>query len=192
MIAFEPAAYGPVFAALLKEPRLMPLDPGVPNSVAKPTLEALDLVRAFAPHAIGDPSMADACRAAVWLYHDYIDVSHTISQKIDTATGSYWHGIMHRREPDYSNSKYWFRRVGDHPVFPALCQTASELAANTGDLPEGARLLVTQSEWDPVAFIDLCDAAHSGNPPAVNLCREIQQREWELLFDYSYRQTTSG
>ena len=192
MTTFDPAGYGPIFAALLKEPRLMPLDPGTPDSGVKPALEALDLVRAFAPHDIADPNMAEACRSAVWLYHDYIAVSHTISQQIDTATGSYWHGIMHRREPDYPNSKYWFRRVGDHPILPALHQAASEIAANSSVLPDSARFLVTQSGWDPVAFIDLCEAAHGGRAPAEDLCRTIQQREWELLFDYSYRQATGG
>ena len=191
MTTFDPAAYSPVFKALLTESRLMPLDPGIANSVAKPVLEALDLLGAFAPHDIAAPDMAEACRSAVWLYHDYLDESHTISQKIDTATGSYWHGIMHRREPDYTNSKYWFRRIGDYPIFPALHQAASEIAANSGSLPDNARFLVTQGAWDPVAFIDLCEAAHRDSSSTENLCRRIQQREWELLFDYSYRQAVN-
>ena len=53
--------------------------------------------------------MAACCLAGVWLLHDYLDESHTISQRIDTPSGSFWHGIMHRREGDFSNAKYWFR-----------------------------------------------------------------------------------
>lgn len=187
MTLFDPAAYGPVFGALLKEARLMPLDPGAAHIEVRAALETLDLDRAFAPHRIGDPCMAEACRSAVWLYHDYTDISHTISQKIETATGSYWHGIMHRREPDYTNSKYWFRRVGDHPVFPALRAEAARMAHGV-ELPDSAVFLVDQTVWDPFAFIDLCEAAHRGRIPAETLCRQIQQREWELLFDYSYHQ----
>jgi hypothetical protein len=179
-----------MFAALLKEARLMPLDPGTPNASARPALEALDLEAAFAPRPIADPMMAESCRSALWLYHDYLDVSHTISQKIETATGSYWHGIMHRREPDYANSKHWFRRVGDHPVFPALHQAAAELAAGFDPLPPAAAFLTTQAAWDPFAFIDLCEAAHRGRAAATDLCRRIQQREWELLFDYAYHRAT--
>ena len=77
--------------------------------------------------------MAACCIAGVWLLHDFLDESHTISQGIDTPSGSFWHAIMHRREGDFSNAKYWFRRVGQHPVFDALGQRAAELAAIRGD-----------------------------------------------------------
>lgn len=186
MSAFDPAVYGTVFADLLKNVRLMPLDPGVGNSSAKAALEALDLELAFAPHHISDRTMAEGCRSAVWLYHDYLDTSHTISQQLDTGTGSYWHGIMHRREPDYPNSKYWFRRIGDHAIYPALKEEAAAIASRTDRLPEETAFLTTQSSWDPNTFIDLCEAANLGRVPAEDLCQRIQQREWELLFDYSY------
>src|SRR4051794_12932746 len=39
-----------------------------------------------------------AMLAGLWLYHDWLDSSHTISQALPSATGSFWHAIMHRRE----------------------------------------------------------------------------------------------
>jgi hypothetical protein len=56
-------------------------------------------------------SAAPELQAAIWLYVDDLAKSHTISQGIDGPIGAYWHGIMHRREGDFSNSKYWFRQA---------------------------------------------------------------------------------
>ncbi len=53
--------------------------------------------------------------------------SHKVAQDIESAVSNYWHGILHRMEPDSANAKYWFRRVGSHAVFPQLLQQASEI-----------------------------------------------------------------
>jgi hypothetical protein len=135
----------------------------------KPRLAALDLEQAFAPHLITDRDMAQCCLAGVWLRFDFLDESHRISQSIETPSGSFWHAIMHRREGDFDNAKYWFRRMGRHPVLEQLAPG-----------------------WDPFTFVDRCRSALEGATSDSAACRELQRREWELLFDFCYRGAISS
>jgi hypothetical protein len=167
----HPERYGPVFAELLREERLAPLGPGMPNRSVQSKLAALSIDKAFAHATVRDRQMASACLAGLWLYHDFLDESHTISQDIETTTGSFWHGIMHRREPDASNAGYWFRRVGEHPVFNELASEAQRLG--TG-------------QWNPFDFIDLCEKHRGTDSKQEMLLRQIQHMEWQLLFAYCH------
>ena len=189
MTTFDPTVYAPVIAELLRDPWVPPLDAGQPNPDLGVRLRSMTTEDAFAPHRIRDRDMAEACRAGLWLYHNFLDESHQISQELHSPTGSYWHGLMHRREPDFDNAKYWFRRVGDHPVYDSLHRVAAELAA---DAPAEADFLRRQNAWDPFGFVDLCAAALVGRAPCADLCQQIQKREWELLFDWCYRQAIDG
>jgi hypothetical protein len=170
--SFDPHAYGPVFAPLLAIDRRRPLDAGQPDAAAKPALKKLSVETAF--NRVAEESMAACCLAGIWLLHDFLDESHTISQGIETPSGSFWHAIMHRREGDFSNAKYWFRHVGDHPVFEVIAQRAQ--------LPV----------WDPIAFVDRCQAAVRGKSSERDVCFDLQQIEWEALFDYCYREAVGS
>ena len=118
-------------------------------------------------------------RSAALLWHDHLDASHTISQGIETPEGSWLHGIMHRREPDYGNAKYWFQRVGQHPAFPKLAARATELMSECGDS------FLDEGEWDPAAFIDECEAAEQGDDEAVTaMLRAIQAAEFDVLIEH--------
>jgi hypothetical protein len=187
MTTFDPAAYGPVLADLLRAAPVNPLDAGRPVGALRPKLVALG-DDAF-PEPVRDPGMAKACRAGLWLRFNYLDESHRISQDLSTAAGSFWHGVMHRREGDFENAKYWFRRVGTHPVFDPLGRDAAALAAAAD--PSGV-FLPAQGAWDPFAFVDLCEASLAGRSPRRELCEQVQQREWELLFDHCVRHAVGG
>lgn len=190
---FDPSAYGPACESLLAGAGLNELGPGAPDPRSRLTLETLTLESIAAGRPIRDRAMLSCCHAALWLLHNYLDPSHCLSQEIETASGSYWHGIMHRREPDFWNSKYWFRRVGAHPVFSSLVGDARSIALQLGSpLPPEATFLVEQSRWDPLRFVDLCEASYQGRSSCTRLCQEIGQAEWRRLFDYCFRCGTEG
>jgi hypothetical protein len=122
-------------------------------------------------------------RSAALLWHDHLDASHAISQSIETRDGSWLHGIMHRREPDYGNAKYWFRRVGQHDAFPKLAKRVAELLHHDGH--ELAERLIENGEWMPLAFVDECErAALRSNAALTAALREIQSAEFDSLFDH--------
>lgn len=129
---------------------------------------------------------AAAVLAGLWLWHDFLDESHRISQQIHGSSGSFWHAIMHRREGDFSNSKYWYARCADHPLLPSLAATVDELVK---PFPADKSLLrLTAGGWNAAAYVDLVEQVHDRpDDPRHALAVSVQNAEWRLLFDHGIR-----
>lgn len=184
---FDPSRYAPIPAQWFRGDEPNELGAGSPHREMWHTLENADAAAWFEPHGPSDEEMAEACRAGLLLRWDGLHQSHTISQSIHNATGSYWHGIMHRREGDFSNAKYWFRRVGHHPVFDRLAEEAVALAKQAPDSCLATDLR-RWNEWDSFEFVDWCQRCVRDPSAGADLCRRIALVEWQLLFDYCYDQ----
>jgi hypothetical protein len=61
----------------------------------------------------------DACRAGLLLWNDDLDAAHQIVQH-ESEINNFWHAILHRREADFSNARYWWNRVGTHPAMEGI------------------------------------------------------------------------
>ena len=162
------------------------------NSELTNTLEATSLNEFFEGESLKNTTFGEAIKSGLLLWNDALDASHTISQGLTNQTGSYWHGIMHRREPDYPNSKYWFGRVGTHPIFPELRECALKLFKETSNpsdtLTEIGQTLAAQENWDSYQFIDWCQAAEGDSDSDVTrFLQQVQAEEIKLLLAYSYR-----
>lgn len=171
----------------LSEGELPPLVPREPRSEeVKKRLDSLTEEDLFGDAPVTNAPFAAAVLSGLYLWNDCLEKSHTISQSIKNSTGSYWHGIMHRREPDYSNAKYWFRNVGRHEIFPKLKTDTSEL------MEKGPMVfLAGGADWDPFLFVDLCQKAERGETDIAPTLQQVQMREIQLLLDYCYHKATS-
>lgn len=151
-------------AALAEWPELAPQSP------AKPWLKlAIQSVEGSTPR------QTTLFKAGLYLLHDYLDESHAQSQSMEgDRDADLWHAIMHRREPDYGNAKYWCRRVGSHPVHEALAPLAVPILADAGVAGFSAE------KWDSIKFVDLCERVANEDSPANRAAREVQWLEMNL------------
>ena len=103
-------------------------------------------------------SQAALCLSGLWLVAGDLERSHDLSQNLPCRNGSFWHGIMHRREGDFGNAKYWFRKVGPHPVFDELADWSDD------------------DGHDPFDFVDQC--SHASRNPGSEMYRQCQRTQW--------------
>ena len=124
-------------------------------------------------------------RAVVLLWHDHLEAAHAIVQRLESPDGAFVHGILHRREPDYGNAAYWFRRASAHPVFTALGDAANGCLASPAESALRDQL-IPGGRWDPFGFIAACEqgAQLSESHPRLKLLREIQRLESNTLLDW--------
>ncbi len=138
------------------------------------------------------PPLTSCAISGLWLLAGELDRSHDISQILDSPTGSYWHGIMHRREGDFSNANYWMRRAAGHPVMAELANYI-DVTARAGALaslaPQTSRTRIAHCLTEPdnlaASLIDLCKLAGDSQPELVSDLQLICWWEWQLLFQHS-------
>lgn len=169
---------------LLKAAGLPELGPG-PRAGVLPEKELSRRLDELLKGAKASGRSGELVRGLMLLWHDHMETAHEIAQAIENADGSFLHGILHRREPDYGNAAYWFRRVGRHACFPEIATRVSQWLRDRNE-PAMEKLLIRNGEWDPYGFIALCEksSAKGARDAAVQMLREIQGIETEVLLEH--------
>lgn len=152
--------------------RVMDLAPsGCTSEEARAMLERSEPLQLFA-----DSREPVGAYSGLYLYLGCLEESHKLSQDLDNPEGSYWHGILHRQEPDPDNAKYWFRKVGRHSIHNELCKQARSFGYDAG------------GSWDLLTFVDFCESARRRpGSEEEGVAKRVQLLEWQLLFDWCAR-----
>ena len=176
------------FAGLCRE-FLSTAEPSALGPDSRPGVLGLQALNHRLDDALRDAPLPHAnvelVRALILLWHDYLDASHSISQRVENEDGAFLHAMMHRREPDYWNAKYWFRLAGRHRIHPALAVRARALLDSVNEPGLGDKL-VPGGEWDPFAFVDAVAAAEklALSASVRHALRDLQAAEFTLLLEH--------
>ena len=118
---------------------------------------------------------------ALWLY-GFLDEAHRLTQQDASSEGAYWHALVHRSEGDFSNSLYWFNRVGVHPLHARLRTGVQE--AMEGRSWEGWQTLVEGPQWQPRRLVALCERAARGELAEPAILQQVVRIEYNLLISW--------
>jgi hypothetical protein len=164
-----------------------PAPEGLPVAIgpARGSSEVLNILERCDWNSLGKGRNGELLRAgALWLY-GFLEESHSIAQGIDSPEGSYWHALMHRSEGDFDNSKYWYRRVGRHAIFPDLLSAARQLEVNSSSTLAS---ILELSDWDPFRLVDAMEKAARRETQDRVLLEAIVREEYNLLMGYCLSQ----
>lgn len=126
---------------------------------------------------LGGGPLSDLLRAGLFYQFDALPDAHALVQDASGDLAAYWHGMIHRREADFDNARYWFRRAGVLPVFRALHREASEFSA----------VMAKQFNWEPYLFTGLCEQQKFGDDSLTRELVALQKLEFDLLFENTWR-----
>ncbi len=132
-------------------------------------------------YKIASPSHLALVRGGLFYALDALHDSHELFQEDHTDLGSYWHGMMHRREGDFDNARYWFRRAGEPPIAAALHSAAASVSP----------LMARQSTWDAYLLTGECEQCHHGAEESRGECSALLRVEFDGLLAYCWRKAAA-
>ncbi len=122
--------------------------------------------------------MRECLHAGLWVLADDLNQAHRICQEIATPHGAAWHAIVHRREGDFWNSKYWWRRAAG-VRFAGLSE---RIKATLKDATPEIAFWSGGERHDAARFVDLVER-FAERPEMRDALVTAQRMEWAALFE---------
>jgi hypothetical protein len=125
-----------------------------------------------------NPGHIHVATGILLLWHDHWDEAHTVAQSHEgDPDHDFLHGMVHRREGDFGNSKYWFRSAGVHPCLSLIATRVTAIVNNHAL----ANKLLTEGVWNPTGFVD---AVRNHTRADEEICRTIQAAEMIGFYEW--------
>lgn len=140
-----------------------------------------------------DPGHQNMVRCLMLLWNDHFEHSHDLAQEMHHQTGSLLHGILHRREGDFWNAKYWLSRVGAHPVNSRILEKLRQMGG-LGALKDQILVRGNSEEWNPCRFVDVCSGVLTGggSEPEKAALKLVQEAELRSLMEVLLQGDSTG
>lgn len=104
-----------------------------------------------------------AVKTGLFLLNDDLASGHALAQSLQgQPLGDFWHAIIHRREADWNNARYWFGKAGPEAILTQIY----------GSDPKA-----------PDAFINRCRKIGRGQEAELE---QFQQEEMAQLLVYAF------
>lgn len=138
-------------------PQIQELFIGLKSLNPRPALFPSHPVSAEHTQEINALTAPPLMKAILHLWNDDLEGAHQIVQSDKSVDSHYLHALLHRRERDFSNSLYWFARVGNHPAWK--------------------RMQESFTNWSAKDFVRRCESE-----TGTSELETMQAREMEILF----------
>ena len=103
-----------------------------------------------------------AVRTGLFLLNDDLASGHALAQSLQgDPLGDFWHAIIHRREGDWNNARYWFSKAGPEAILTQIYGLDRKA---------------------PDAFVNRCRKVGQGSDPELE---QFQQGELAQLLAYA-------
>ncbi|CAF3362708.1 unnamed protein product [Rotaria socialis] len=128
--------------------------------------------------------------ASLHLFNDDIGSCHDIVEKHSGHDiADYLHYLLHRREGDYWNAKWWVRQLKSQEFKSVYLSEKYNLFGNqknTNDLSNSAQLVEAQKRAQ--TFVDRCEQAErQEDEEEKNLLKQMQWDEMKTVFGFARR-----